>query len=305
MGQIFYACAYDTETRTCCTMNVDKFHANCHAESGAVLSIHYLLRQKPYRVMWGGNYVAINDNLDNFSRTEDLLGISTYSNYEDFEMCNSDLENKSYYGKAKFIGDNYDHWKRISVWDEAHDYFDWEKTHSVEYSGCLVNHTKKIAVDLADYHKRSRFFFGDGKYAPIGAIDAIPALTETGDGVKMALSEGVSTDSTEELAGRWCGDLLQIVDGLPQDYELINCCFADAWERAEYCYYAFGVSDDGFVLNDSDGKLFEASALTFWMKRGPTSYIKVERAEKKVKYIPVQTDGFMTDYTDSGIFEGR
>jgi len=42
MGQIFYACAYDTETRTCCMMNVDKFHANCHAESGAVLSIHYI-----------------------------------------------------------------------------------------------------------------------------------------------------------------------------------------------------------------------------------------------------------------------
>jgi len=29
MGQIFYATAYDIDTKTCWTVDADKFHANC------------------------------------------------------------------------------------------------------------------------------------------------------------------------------------------------------------------------------------------------------------------------------------
>ena len=52
MGQIFHACAYDIETKTCCVYDADKFHANCYSNCGTVFSMHYLLRQKPYRIMW-------------------------------------------------------------------------------------------------------------------------------------------------------------------------------------------------------------------------------------------------------------
>ena len=157
MGQIFHACVYDIETRTCSVIDADKFHANCYAHSGAVFSTHYLLRQKPYRVMWGGGYVAIDNNLDCFSRNEDLLGISTYKNFESFDSESNDFDSKDY-DKIKFIGDNNKSWNMIDVWDEAEKYFDWEKNRSVSYNGYLLNHTQKLAVDLADYHKRSITF---------------------------------------------------------------------------------------------------------------------------------------------------
>jgi hypothetical protein len=63
MGQIFYATAYDIDAKTCCVMDADKFHANCYAHSDAVCSVHYLLRQKPYRVMWGG-YSVVREERD-------------------------------------------------------------------------------------------------------------------------------------------------------------------------------------------------------------------------------------------------
>jgi hypothetical protein len=249
--------------------------------------MHYLLRKKPYRVMWGGHYVVTDDNLEKFSRTEDLLGISAYTNYEDFEISNTDILNKSYYDKVKFIGANSKLWKRIDVWDEASRYFDWENTRSVTYSGCLLNHTKKLAVDLADYHRQSKFLSKDGEDM---AIDTVPVLTETGGGTQIALFDGVSADSTEGLAGEWCGDLLQIVEELPREYKIINCCFSEARHRAQYCYRAFGLNGDGFVLSDGGGKLFEAAALSLLGGRGPLSYIKAEKDEKEIKFIPVRID---------------
>ena len=86
MGQIFHACAYDIDTKTCCVYDADKFHANCYSSCGTVLSMHYLLRQKAYRIMWGGEYVFLWDHLKKFSRTEDLLGMSTYSDMIDLTL---------------------------------------------------------------------------------------------------------------------------------------------------------------------------------------------------------------------------
>jgi hypothetical protein len=63
------------------------------------------------------------------------------------------------------------------------------------------------------------------------AIDLIPVLTETGGGAIMAFLDGIAEETTEQLAGGWCGDLLQIVDRLPDDYSLINCCFADSYSK--------------------------------------------------------------------------
>jgi hypothetical protein len=51
MGQIFHSCVYDVESMTCSVEEADKFHANCYSYSGSVAVAHYLLRQKPYRVM--------------------------------------------------------------------------------------------------------------------------------------------------------------------------------------------------------------------------------------------------------------
>ena len=284
MGQIFNACAYDIENRICCVFDADKFHANCYSFSGTIFSMHYLLRQKAYHIMWGGNYVALCDHLENFSETEVLLGLSTYLNYEDFKENNDDLESKSCHSKAKFIGDNHGLWKRIDIWDKASEYFNYEETRSVKYDGYLLNHTKKLAIDLADYHKRSKYLLNGIE----SAIDAVPILTETGDGTPMALFDGLSANSTEELAGEWCGNLLQIVDELPEGYQLTDCCFAGIWSRADYCYHTFGINDDGFILGDSNGKLFEASEMSIRGKRKPfRDNVKIEINGDKTKFVTV------------------
>lgn len=288
MGQIFYACAYDIESKTCCVVNADKFYSNCYNYSGAVLSMHYLLRQKPYYVMWGGDYVVIDDHLEYFSRKQDLLGLSTYLTYYDFEQNNGVLEEYSYYDKIKFIDANNKHWKRIDIRKEAIKYFDWENTYSVKFSGFLVNHTQKLAVNLANYYDQSKFLDNDGYDV---SIDLLPVLTETGDGFHEILYDGVSANTTEKLAGKWCGDLLQIVEELPQSYQLIDCCFSGFETRADYCYHTFGVDEDNYVLEDNNCNLFKGVKIIFSIKRERLLfYVKAVINETNIKYVPVAVE---------------
>jgi hypothetical protein len=228
--------------------------------------------------MWGGEHVALDDYLDLFEREEDLLGLSTYMDYEYFEDNNSNLQEKPYYNKVKLIEENNKHWKRINVEDEAITYFNYEITHSVDYSGFLINHDQQLAVNLENYYNRSKFYI---RNRPIlVAVDLIPVLTETGDGSRMAMLEGVSAETTENLFSRWCGDLLQISDNVPDGYEIIPCCFVEIWNRANYCYYNFGKDDKDFVL-DSDDKRYEAVQLKlFDNKRGPLRFVKAKKTDK-------------------------
>jgi hypothetical protein len=126
------------------------------------------------------------------------------------------------------------------------------------------------------------------------AIDLIPVLTETGGGTQMALDPGVSIHSTEKLAGTWCGDLLQIVDDLQENYKLVNCCFADMRSRADYCYHTFGANDDGYVLEDNYGNLFEVVTLDILGRRKQAKYMKVEQIGENVKFIPMSKN-YITD----------
>ena len=287
MGQLFRACAYDIKTSECCVMDADKFHANCYSYSGTVSSIHYLLRQKPWRIMWGGAYVVIDDKLAGYLRDEDLYGLSTYLGYADFEMNNRGLEKKEYYDKVKLIEEYATKWNWIDVWDEAGKYFDWEKTKSVKYEGYLVNHTQKTAIDLADYCRQSISMRDDNS---IYLIDAIPVLTETGDGSPMVFFDGISIDTTEELAGKWRGDELQIVDELPENYILINCCFADIWKKANFYCETFGVNKDGYILKDNNQNLYKATTLNYFGKRGYIYIVKVEKTEKGISYNPEKNE---------------
>ena len=265
-------------------MDADKFGANCYNYSGAVLSIHYLLHQRPYHVMWGGGYVVIDDNLEHYSRPEDLLGISTYTDFDDFERIIDDLPGKSYYEKVKYIGDSNKQWKRISVWDEAIEYFGGNHVHSAKYSGYLINHTQRKAISLIDYVKGS---VAIDQTDMMYMIDAVPVLTETGGGTQMVLFDGLSADTTEKMAGTWRGDLLQISDDMPEGYELINCCFADARDRTKFCKQTFGLDKEGYVLSDNNGKLFEAAALSVRGRRGASNNIRVEIDGNTMRFIPV------------------
>jgi hypothetical protein len=279
MGQIFNACAYDIETKTCCVLDADKFHANCYSLSGTVLSMHYLLRQKPWRIMWGGNDVY--SDLAKYSRDEDLHGISTYLEKGYFERNDDLLKEMECYDQIKLIEKYQELWKRIDVWDEAEKYFDWGNTKSVKYDGYLLNHTQKIAVDLVDFYRQSVSLTpGNCKYM----IDLAPVLTETGDGAPMAFYNGISIESTKKLAGTWCGDELQIVDDLPENYKLINCCFAEIWNRAYFCYYNFGLNQEGYLLKDDSQNLYEVTRLNLVGKRGAARILKVEKDEGEIKF---------------------
>ena len=104
----------------------------------------------------------------------------------------------------------------------------------------------------------------------------------------MAFLEGITTQTTEQLAGEWCGDLLQIVDRLPDGYALINCCFTELHGKLNYCYSMFGFDKDGFLLKNDKGDLFEAVKLNFYGKRGSIALFNVQEAENSVKFIPVK-----------------
>jgi len=289
MGQIFYSCAYDIDTKTCCVYDADKFHANCYAHSGSVFTTHYLLRQKPYNVMWAGVYVTLKNNVLKFSREQDLLGLSTFLSCDNFEMNNKDLESKSYFDKVKFIDEN-KLWNRINVWDKAEKYFNWEKTRSVEYSGYLLNHTKKLAINLADYYEQSKSLNMSKNEV---LIDAIPVLTETGGGTIMALFDGASIETTEKLAETWCGDLLQIVDELPEEYKVINCCFAGIWLKARLYYNTFGTDEKGYILKNSKGEKYECVSFGIdHNTRSPSRRVMVEKHEKGTKYVAEFTSWF-------------
>ena len=108
------------------------------------------------------------------------------------------------------------------------------------------------------------------------AIDPIPVLTETGGGTGMALFNGISADNTERLSQVWHGDLLQIVDKLPNNYDIVDCCLATLWERAVYCHQTFGVNQNNLLLNDNNGNLFEAVELDLSGNRESPAHIKVE-----------------------------
>jgi len=231
--------------------------------------------------MWGGYYAAIAKELSKFSKEEDLLGLSTYLKFKESDL--TDPEYKECLDKVKFIYDNSKSWQKLNVWDDAKKHFNMDITHCVKYENFLVNHTQKLAIDLADYFNQSVSMTQKGdKYA----IDPIPVLTETGGGTEMAFFDGIAEETTEQLKGQWCGDLLQIVDKLPEGYSLINCCFAEAHGKQRYCYYAFGLNKEGYLLKDGSGNLFKALMLSLHGKRGPVSRFKVEETENSIIYSP-------------------
>jgi len=281
MGQIFHAVAFDSETRNKSVVYADKFHANCYSYSGAVLNIHYLLRQKAYRVLWGGDYMGAEEELRSVDGEDDLVSLSTYLEFDGYE--DDDLKSKGdkFFNRVQKIRKYAKEWNRINVYDEAMDYFDWDETKSVAYTGYLVNHTQKLAVSLEDYFEKSVAYYGEQE---LGLIDLVPALTETGGGIQMALFYGLSEETTEELAGSWCANLLQIVDELPEAYQQIDCCFAEVWAKAKYCYDKYGVDDKGYLFKGGDRSYFEAYSMSIFGQRKTRQYIKIEAKESKVKF---------------------
>jgi len=286
MGQIFYMTIYDPKTKECYFEHSDKFHANCYSCSRDVMIIHYLLRKKPYNVMWCGDYIAVYNNLNDFSSEVQLLGFSVTKTARDFKDNNEYSPRSSFDNKVKFIDENHDTWKKIPISvDEIYRYFDYEHTKSVKYDGYLINYTKKKAIDLKSYKKNSLLFNKNfGNYL----VDLIPSLTETGKGIyagtHMALFDGCAAEVSENLIGDWCGDLLEIVDHPPKDYEIIDCCFAPIWERAMYCEKNFGLDEEKFILKDENKNRMEVVKLGYCLEKCNPGYVKSFSDKVKISY---------------------
>ena len=275
--QTFYACAYDIDSRVCCTIYTGGFSGGCYSYNRAVFSLHYLLRKNPYRIMWCGETIYTHAYRLKLCNDEDiLLGISTayhtYDGYEedDFAMSTVNCAPEIY----KFIDENYKTWKHISVWDKAKEYFNYNCTKSVKYEGFLVNHTKKQAVNLKDYFENSKFLMNNREVV----IDLIPVLTETGGGTMNVLSDGIPSDSTEYLASYWCTDLLQIIEECPNDYEILDCCVSPFIGKTKYCYTKYGIDKDGYVFKNNNGDLFRVFSCSFFRK----DYRNVEYFVKEI-----------------------
>jgi hypothetical protein len=101
----------------------------------------------------------------------------------------------------------------------------------------------------------------------------------------MIFFEGLAWDSTEELSTTWCGDLLQIVEELPGDYQLIKCCFAEFWDRAFFCQTLYGTDEAGFLLGTPRGNRYMCATYDYTRRRGAARYVKVERDGDKLKFV--------------------
>ncbi|MDR1871887.1 MAG: hypothetical protein LBS60_08230 [Deltaproteobacteria bacterium] len=125
--------------------------------------------------------------MKDFSETSDLLGISDYIKNDDF-LPDIDVSDEDSSVKLQFLRENYKCWRSINIYNKAMEYFNCDKNRSVLYSGFLLNHTKKLAINLSDYLQRSLSMFGLDLF--FVAIDLIPVLTETGGGTAMVFLDG-------------------------------------------------------------------------------------------------------------------
>ena len=289
---MFRAVAYDVDSREAASIFAGKFNENCYSDSEAVISMHYLLKKKPYRIRWLGNEMLIGFNLSQVTREEDLLGISVAFDKDDYVRNNPDWENQDYREKIDFIEENHSTWERLSPCEEAVNELRGQERKTVKYEGYLINHTRKEAIDLKNYFDQSKtLVWVDGEVKVLVVVDPIPVLTDEWGGSQMIFFEGVPTEATDKLAGTRVGDLFEIVEVLPEGYRVINCCFADVWGKAAYCRDTFGINEDGLILANKNGDLFKAVRPNIYGNRGASVYMKVETEENdrgiKIKYIPI------------------
>ena len=276
MGEIFDAAVYDIKSMTCFRTDVDKLFANCYAYSGAVICIHYLLRQKPYRVIWGGHHflkASIKESTLDCSE-EFLYGFSAFVNplnEEHIAYLKEGICDKTTLSKIDFIVEKSKLWTKLNVWNEARSEHAFHAAYNLAcdkyshiYHGYLLNHSKCLAVDLGDYFELSEFRHqGSDSFTRI-ALDPIPVLTKTEKGIGM--DAGVSAETTRKLGGAWCGDVLEIKDEMPDGYKLIKCCFVGIWERARFLYKKFGLDSENFIVSDENGTRYEAIPYSFSLR---------------------------------------
>ena len=111
-------------------------------------------------------------------------------------------------------------------------------------------------------------------------------LTAYGKADLIIVYDGYLVNHTKKQAIN-LKDYYEQVEQLPEGFAEISCSFASIWERADYCQKAFGLDDEQFILKNDRKERFEATALSFFLKRGKLYNIKVERHDQKISFKPI------------------
>ena len=152
----------------------------------------------------------------------------------------------------------------------------------VTWAGYLVNHTRKMYVDVAKYYEISKI--------NESCIDPLVVLTAS-NGAATLFWDGFSDNSAYSLLGYWFSNIVEWTDDRPENFnELCNLEFCEFfWQTM---YNEWGVTDDGYLANKNGGVFFLRNNLgLFDIKISPAKVkFKIDKTDThiscKSEYVP-------------------
>ena len=145
---------------------------------------------------------------------------------------------------------------------------------AVSWTGYLVNHSRKMYVDVAKYYDISRI--------KNSCIDPLVVLAAS-NGAASLFWDGFSENSAYSLLGYWFTDIIEWVDTMPENFnELCSLEFCEFFWKT--MLDEWGITDDGYIAN----------------KKGEVFYIRKNLALFDTEISPVKTKFKITN-TDTHI----
>jgi len=109
----------------------------------------------------------------------------------------------------------------------------------VSWTGYLVNHTRKMYIDVAKYYEISK--------VNKNCIDPLVVLTAS-NGAATLFWDGFSENSAYSLLGYWFTDIIEWVGNRPENInELCNLEFCEFFWKT--MLDEWGITDDGYLAN--------------------------------------------------------
>ena len=124
----------------------------------------------------------------------------------------------------------------------------------VSWTGYLVNHTRKMYVDVEKYYEKSKI--------NKNCIDPLVVLTAS-NGAASLFWEGFSENSAYSLLGYWFTDIIEWVDNRPENMnELCDLEFCEIFWKT--MLDEWGTTGDGCLANKNGEVFFLRKNLGLW-----------------------------------------
>jgi len=125
------------------------------------------------------------------------------------------------------------------------------------WSGYLVNHTKRLFLNVSDYYDRSRI----DKYC----LDPLAVLTASNRCASLFF-DGFTDGTAYSLLGAWFTDVIEWTDHKPTDMnELCDLEFREPYIKS--MYEKFGLTPEGYIADKNGGILFTRKDLGIFHAR--------------------------------------